>query len=400
MIILAPMQSDATLGVTAATAFSGIGAPELAMPGWRWRWHAEIEPRPAGILAAHHPGSCNLGDVLAGDFLARAAHLGPLQVLVGGPPCQAFSIAGKRGGLDDPRGALSLRWVELIHAIEPDFTVTENVPGWLSHERNAFGCFLGALAGADAPLQPPPGRGWPCAGMVAGPLQRACWRVLDAQYFGLAQRRERVFVVSSSRAWADPAEILFEPARLRRDPPARGQAGQDVARPLASCPRGGSGYHNDPECLYGDRAAPLDTDGWTQAVAFSCKDHGADAGELAPTLRAMGHDASHANAGGQLAVAMNLRGREGGAMPEMGGDLASIRASNGGSGRSYVVSAAVRRLTPRECERLQGFFDDYTLVPEGLADGPRYRAIGNSMAVPVLRWILARIERQLLDRKP
>lgn len=138
-------------------------------------------------------------------------------------------------------------------------------------------------------------------------------------------------------------------------------------------------------------------------VAFSCKDHGSDAGELAPTLRSMSHDGSHANGGGQVAVAFNLRGREGGAMPEVS-DVASLRAASGGSSRSYVASMAVRRLTPRECERLQGFPDDYTAIAVPMpgeasrlkitaADGPRYKALGNSMAVPVMRWIGERIEK-------
>lgn len=129
------------------------------------------------------------------------------------------------------------------------------------------------------------------------------------------------------------------------------------------------------------------------AIAFSMKDDGGDAGELAPTLRAGGHAGSHANGGVMPAVAFNLRGREGGTMPEMA-DQASLRAASGGSSRSYIATSAVRRLTPRECERLQGFPDDYTLIPVGkklTADGPRYKALGNSMAVPVMAWIGRRI---------
>lgn len=131
-------------------------------------------------------------------------------------------------------------------------------------------------------------------------------------------------------------------------------------------------------------------------MAFSCKDHGADASdELAPTLRSMTHDESHANGGGQIAVAFDLRGREGGAQFEGPHDTANIRASSGGSSRSYVASMQVRRLTPKECERLQGFPDDYTLVPnrgKTAADGPRYKALGNSMAVPCMAWIGRRLE--------
>jgi DNA (cytosine-5)-methyltransferase 1 len=137
------------------------------------------------------------------------------------------------------------------------------------------------------------------------------------------------------------------------------------------------------------------------ATAFSCKDYGADAGEVAPTLRSMGHDKSHANGGGQLAIAFNLRGRDGGAMAEMAemAEMASLRAASGGSSRSYIAGSTVRRITPRECERLQGFPDDFTLIPisrgkkvKWSANGPRYKALGNSMAVPVIRWLGERIE--------
>ena len=141
------------------------------------------------------------------------------------------------------------------------------------------------------------------------------------------------------------------------------------------------------------RSAPI--------LVFSSKDHGADAGEVAPTLRSMGHGGSHANGGGQVAVAFDMRGREGGAQFEGPHDTANIRAASGGSSKSYVAENetwAVRRLTPVECERLQGFSDNFTLIPwrKGLAaDGPRYKAIGNSMAVPVMRWLGERI--QLVD---
>lgn len=132
-------------------------------------------------------------------------------------------------------------------------------------------------------------------------------------------------------------------------------------------------------------------------VAFSSKDYGADAlDDCSPTLRAGGHAESHANAGVPPAVTVALRGREGGATAEIGGDVATaLRASQGGGDKPHVLTPmAVRRLTPRECERLQGFPDDYTLIPyrnKPAADGPRYKAMGNSMAVPVMRWIGQRI---------
>lgn len=134
----------------------------------------------------------------------------------------------------------------------------------------------------------------------------------------------------------------------------------------------------------------------TTLVAFSCKDYGNDCqDDLAPTMRSMNSDKSHANAGGQLAVAFDMRGREGGSQFEGPHDTANIRAASGGSSRSYVADWMVRRLTPRECERLQGFPDDYTAIDyrkKPAADGPRYKALGNSMAVNCMRWIGRRIE--------
>lgn len=156
-------------------------------------------------------------------------------------------------------------------------------------------------------------------------------------------------------------------------------------------------------CIYGDRAAALDTDGHSQAVCFSAKDHGADASnDLSSTMRAMPHDGSHANGGGQLAVAFDLRGREGGAQFEGPHDTANIRAASGGSSRSYVAQQwAVRRLTPEECEKLQGVPVGYTKIPwrgkaaELCPDGPRYKALGNSWAVPVVRWIGKRLSENM-----
>ena len=220
-----------------ATCFSGIGAPEVAMPWVDWVWHSEIEPFPCAVMAQRHPNNLNLGDILAPDFIDRAKALGPLDLMVGGPPCQAFSIAGLRQSLADPRGNLSLRWVQVLHAIRPTIAITENVPGWLSTGDNAFGCFLAGIVGADAPLNSPLERGrWPNHGMVAGPLARAAWRVLDAQYvrtrtfpWAVPQRRRRVFVVISfGTTGPDPAAVLFDRESLRGNPAPRREAGQSA----------------------------------------------------------------------------------------------------------------------------------------------------------------------------
>ena len=227
---------------------SGIEAASAAVHalGWTPAGFAEIEAFPSAVLAERH-GSNMPGEALShnappnfGDFTRiDLTRLGTVDVLIGGTPCQAFSIAGRRLSLADARGNLTLSFVVLAHELARSHGLRnvwwENVPGVLSTADNAFGCFLGALVGSDAPCVSPLERGrWPDIGMVAGPAGRAAWRVLDAQYFGLAQRRRRVFVVADLGAGADPAAVLFEPQGLRGHPPARGEARQGTARDAAA----------------------------------------------------------------------------------------------------------------------------------------------------------------------
>jgi DNA (cytosine-5)-methyltransferase 1 len=294
---------------------SGIEAATVAWHplGWEPLAFSEIEPFPRKVLAHHYP------DVpLHGDFtiLKDQPWIKDADLLVGGTPCQAFSVAGLRQSLADDRGNLTLEFVRLANAIDDlrhagDECVIlwENVPGVLSVKDNAFGCLLAAIVGNDTPLIPTGGK-WTNAGMVIGPKRSASWRILDAKYFGVAQRRRRVFVVASARDGFDPSEVLFERKSM--------------------C--GHSAPSNPPQ----ERA-----------------------GRVFPCLT-----------------------RKGGG---------SLREEEG-----YVVEpgGGVRRLTPREFERLQGFPDDYTAIPGG-ADGPRYKSLGNSMAVPVMRWIGQRIKNHL-----
>lgn len=505
--------------ITYGSLCSGIEAATVAWHplGWQASWYAEIEPFPSAVLAHHYPETPNHGDMTRLAAMVLAGKIPAPEVLVGGTPCQAFSVAGMREGLADPRGALTIKYVELLDAIdhvrikrgEPEATcLWENVPGVLSDKGNAFGCFLGALVGESEELQPPGGK-WKDAGCVYGPTRTAAWRILDAQYFGLAQRRRRVFVVASARTGFDPLEVLFEREGLRRDtPPRRGEGqatagtitastggvdendaadgrltvfgGNNTAGPIDIAPArnacasasgrldfeseafvvsgtlqangkaAGSATQQDAEngmlVVHGtqdpdvlnDLVHPLGRNSGQEnaLLAFSCKDHGADAGDLAPTLRAMGHGASHPNAGGQIAVCITGdimrtlkaegfdasedgtgRGQpivahaiQAGALrenPASGPDGVGVQADHAytlearAEVQAIQTNAQVRRLTPRECEWLQGFPGDHTRIPyrgkpaDECPDGPRYKAIGNSKAVFVVRWIGERIQRQI-----
>lgn len=325
---------------------SGIEAASKAWEplGWQPAWFSEIEPFPSAVLAHHWPEVTNLGDMTKIADAVRAGDVEAPDVLVGGTPCQAFSIAGLREGLSDDRGQLTLSYVELANAIDAKrrergeteaIIVWENVPGVLSSKDNAFGCFLAGLAGESSELQPAGGK-WTHAGCVSGPERVIAWRVLDAQFFGVAQRRKRVFVVASARKGFDPAEILFE---------------QDV----------GSGSTEANNVGVEGRSSTVD----------NC------------TLYRFRRTDSYI----------------------YDGVSSTLSARDYKDRRELVVMAdnRVRTLTPLEYERLQGFPDGHTLIPyEGkLADdAPRYKAIGNSMAVPVMRWIGERIAAALQIEEP
>ena len=394
---------------------------------------------------------------LWGDFESlRVRHLRRFsiptpQVIVGGTPCQSFSVAGLRQGLADERGNLTLAFVRFANAVDNlrrhlgkdgPLVVWENVPGIFSSQDNAFGCFLAGLAGSDRPLVS--SRRWTDAGVALGPTRTVAWRCLDAQYFGLAQRRKRVFVVASPRSGPHPGQILFESEGVRRDTPPRRKAktqaagtlatltgGRDVSRSLRTHPNRfdpsaqtyvahtlrGKGFDASedgtgrgtplvavadptevasPENRSNPRPELCHTLPKSAApplpVAFGCKDVAPSATvNLAPTLRSMPSRKGHDNGGGQVAVAVALRGRQGGATAECSELPSALRASQGGADKAHVLDAMrVRRLTPVECERLMGFPAGYTAISND-DDGPRYRALGNSMAVPVVRWIGERL---------
>mgnify|MGYP001216472128 CR=1 FL=1 len=487
---------------------SGIEAASVAWEplGWSPQFFSEIEPFPSAVLAHHWPDVPNLGDMTKFKEWPDAA----IDVLVGGTPCQSFSVAGLRRGLDDPRGNLALTFLAIADQYCPRWVVWENVPGVLSSNGGRdFGAFLGGLVKL--------GYGF-------------SYRVLDAQYFGVAQRRRRVFVVGHLGDWRRAAAVLFERESLSGHPPPRRGQGKDAAAD-AECGTDAAGTlrasdggscvdqamaghvvpyrlvefgqyaqdglaspllargHKDASDLVaqtvtGDITHALNTanngkgcseDGTGRGVptiAFTAKDYGADAqADLSPTLRAGGHADSHANAGVMPAVcfAQNSRSevrqvggdgqitgaiaadhgvqqqhyvaqpvafqpgnlRRGAGAPPSGDAFPTVKAGHGRglsdqfphvcqstadtltsnwhkfggakAGKEAGVlnpvfqGLRVRRLMPVECERLQEFPDGHTAIPyrnnSVAADGPRYKAIGNSMAVPCMAWIGRRIEQ-------
>jgi DNA (cytosine-5)-methyltransferase 1 len=578
---------------------SGIEAVSVAWGplGWRPAMFAEIDPFCAWLLHSrygasrpiHMPSPHDAPDrkeakrraaairnvvalpadgavINAGDFTRIGVEdVGAIDLLAGGTPCQSFSVAGKRAGLDDPRGNLTIEFARLADRLRPLWLVWENVPGVLSIDGGrTFGAFLGMLV--------------QCGYGIA-------YRVLNAQHFGVPQRRRRVFVVGHLGNWRAAAAVLLEQHSLSGYPPPRRETRQGTASGIEVGPAGGRFTDTAPTidsgckdgfvrnqlgvgvlsstdelsyCLNAggmgrqdseretliahslsadgfdasedgtgrgtpvvpvaictahtqsngsgfsdDIAHTLESGSGAQAVAFaqntrdevrlyggdgktvgalaaqpgmkqqsyiafSSKDSGNDASDVAPTLRGMGHHSNHSNGGGQVAiaftqnqegevlasdvmhslgtnpnatgrnaatVAFTLHGSDGTASAasstEVAGslrtrapgsienssttavlqeqsvawsgeltastDMAGTLRRGGEDGRIDGVMTpqmAVRRLTPRECERLQGFPDDYTLVEyrgKLAADGPRYKALGNSMAVPVMRWIGQRI---------
>lgn len=213
---------------------SGIESASVAWHkfGWEAAWFSEIDAFPSAVLQHHWPHVSNLGDMTKIRDKIFTGEVEAPEILVGGTPCQAFSVAGARKSLDDDRGQLTLEYVRLANAIdekreEPCITVWENVPGVLNTKDNAFGCFLGALAGESGELKPSGGR-WSNAGCVFGPQRAIAWRILDAQYFGVAQRRRRVFVVASARKGFNPAKVLFEWESMRRDTAPSRNAGENI----------------------------------------------------------------------------------------------------------------------------------------------------------------------------
>jgi DNA (cytosine-5)-methyltransferase 1 len=334
---------------------SGIEAATVAWHplGWTPAAFSEIDKFPRAVLAHHYP------DVpLHGDFTTiRGAEYGPVDLLVGGTPCQSFSVAGLRKGMDDPRGNLALGYLGLAARLGARWLVWENVPGVLSSNGGRdLGAFLGGLAEL--------GYGW-------------AYRVIDAQYTGVPQRRRRVFVVGYLGDWRRAAAVLFERHSLQGHPAPSRKAGPrpagtfaggigdggETARTLTAC-NTATGRLDPNEQTFVAHApisfahqqggsADLHTGenvsialqrSQTPAITFTCKDSGGDAGYLSPTLRAMGHDGSHANAGGQVAVAVDVY--NGAVTGDVSATLTQASGDSNKSGPSIMHPMAVRRITP------------------------------------------------------
>ena len=432
---------------------SGVEAASVAWKGLGWNplGFSEIEKFPSEVLQHHYPNVPNLGDMnnyKEWNFGKRSVDL-----VVGGTPCQSFSVAGLRKGMEDPRGNLALTFCAILDKFRPKWFVWENVPGVLSSNKGRdFGSFLGALAEL--------GYG-------------ASYRVLDAQNFGVPQRRRRVFVVGHLGDWSPTAEVLFEPESLsrhieesrkkRKDTPRDSSLGIDTSSPLQA--RDCNGPNSDglnktsakmiPVLGTINKSGPL--------AARDYKDMGTDglnktSSKMIPTiahcLETTSNDYSRADGFNMIPektdalLARDYKGLNSDSLAskaivevfenhgtdsrvkEMGDTCSTVTARwgtggnnvpfalaentigrqplNGGNGDGYTEKTpmytlnatgvhgvsnqmAVRKLTPVECERLQGFPDNYTNIKENCPDGHRYKAMGNSMAVPVMRWIGERI---------
>lgn len=423
-------------------------------------WFSEIEPFPSAVLAHHFPDVPNLGDMTLLPQKILNREIPAPDVLVGGTPCQAFSVAGNRQSLDDDRGNLTLVLINILEAIDyvryknglqPCVLVWENVPGVLSTKDNAFGHLLAGLAQETEPLQPA-GRKWTNAGYVHS-KRTLVWRTLDAQYFGVAQRRKRVFLVASARG-RSVAEILIERQSLsgnitpcgnpQENPTAFAESSfgayrsTNIAGTLKRCSGALSGgsetliiHGTQNPMIAKNQDHYLGRNNGQENVLFEIK--GVEAVRIAekslsPTLKArMGTGGNNVPC---IALAGNTIGRQthnggngngfddtgvhavaydnqcvswnGDTTPKSSNNIAlTMRANQGGEGYGVAYAHTIRKLTPKECERLQGFPDDWTKIPyrnkptEDCPDSPRYKAIGNSMAVPVMEWIGLRLKQYL-----
>jgi DNA (cytosine-5)-methyltransferase 1 len=328
---------------------SGVEAASLAWEplGWQPQWFSEIDKFPSAVLQHHWPDVANLGDMTSDHFRNNTT---AIDLLVGGTPCQSFSVAGLRGGLDDERGNLALEFCRLVDRLTPRWFVWENVSGVLSSNGGRdFGSIVGAMAELGYNL---------------------AWRILDAQHFGVPQRRRRIFLVGHLGADERGATaVLFESQSLQGHTAPSREERQDLAHVVTS----------GPLFCVNARQTPVSMS--DKACTLGAKDRGRAVYPIntMAALRDQGADQNRQTFG-------------------IGADGDPVPTLSKAHSHAIATGMQVRRLTPRECERLQGMPDDHTRIPwrgkllEDCPDTPRYKAIGNSMAVPVMRWIGERIQ--------
>lgn len=355
--------------------FSGIEAASVAWEplGWEPVAFCEIDAFPSAVLAYRFPNVPNLGDITKVDWNEFKKRNGSVDLVVGGSPCQSFSIAGGREGLDG-ESRLMYEYIRAVSEIRPSWFLWENVPGVFSTDGGrAFGILLDAMEELGY-------------GMA--------WRVLDAQFFGVAQRRRRVFLVGHLGDGGGAAAVLFDADSVRGNTESNTKKREELT---------GSATKRSAICMQSDH---ISQNGTLTSVDI-CKT--LDVASKTPVV-CVANDTANA------AVDIDACGTllAGGGSPPM---IASVRSAQGTAGKGSLIGEEVaftvctsqdqtlidadnyivRRLTPKECERLQGFPDDWTKIPyrgkpaEECPDGARYKACGNSMAVPVMRWIGQRI---------
>lgn len=330
--------------LTYASVCSGIEAVSVAWQDLDLKplWLSEIEPFPCAVLAHHYPNIPNYGDMTTLPDRILSGEIEAPDILVGGTPCQAFSVAGLRNSLNDERGNLTLVFVRILNAINT-IRRRHGLP-------DAVVLWEAALLGESKELVPTRGK-WTGAGIVRSDQREIAWRILDAQYFGVPQRRRRVFLAAGSRN-RRIAEILFEqPGESRNFEQGRKKEEETTAFIESSF-----GTYRESD--------------------------------LGGTVKRTGGALS----GGSETLIVNI-----GATLSTGFGGRGVDSDQICNGNCVINFPKVRKLTPIECERLQGFPDNYTLIPwrnkpaEQCPDAPRYMAIGNSMAVPVMRWIGERV---------
>lgn len=374
---------------------SGIEAATVAFEplGWEAQWFSEIEPFPCAVLNHHYPNIPNLGDVLniekKDEYNERTINL-----LIGGTPCQSFSIAGLRKGLSDARGNIALKFCEILRDKQPKWFIWENVPGVLSSN-----------GGKDL------------AAIMAG--FRECgyqfaYRIIDAQYHGVAQQRRRLFIVGHLGDWRPAAAVLFERESLFRNYEAGKESREESAPKSVGCPKSDSKklafkMQSFSEYSQSEKASTVkarDHKSFTDLIVAQdfmvingnvvgrTEKSGANGigitHNICPTLRTSDRHV--------LAHCFKVRGgSEGGGKGYLGKDKKVFTISTQ-QDQSIYHKNSIRRLTEIECERLQGFPDNWTKIPyrnkpaDNCPSSPRYKAAGNSMAVPVIRWLGERIE--------